>query len=171
MTQPTGVMWMPMPAVGCWIGWLGADAVFRVWVKSNHMNWPRSQIDSAQATILNPFHNMEYKIIKKIRQYTTWISGHSKHKSHSQSVQWPSHCLHQQWRHNPIQLHDVTIATQRTLLRARVNGNEIVLKSTDQHSNLSLFPYVQGLMHGCLIVFISRVIRWNCFGIAAYITK
>ena len=30
MTQPTGVMWVPMPAVGCWIGWLGADAVF--WV-------------------------------------------------------------------------------------------------------------------------------------------
>ena len=30
MTQPTGVMWVLVPAVGCWIGWLGADAVF--WV-------------------------------------------------------------------------------------------------------------------------------------------
>ena len=92
-------------------------------------------------------------------------SGHSRHKSHSQSVQCtrPSHCLRQQWRHNPIQLRDVTIATQRTLLRARVNGTEIVLKSRDRRSNLSLFLYVQGLMHGCLIVFISRVIRWNCF--------
>ena len=33
MAQPTGmtgVMWVLVPAVGCWIGWLGADAVF--WV-------------------------------------------------------------------------------------------------------------------------------------------
>ena len=92
-------------------------------------------------------------------------SGHSRHKSHSQSVQCtrPSHCLLQQWRHNPIQLCDVTIATQRTLLRMRVNGTEIVLKSTDRRPNLSLFLYAQGLMHKCLIVFISRVIRWNCF--------
>ena len=75
----------------------------------------------------------------------------------------PSHCQRQQWRHNPIQLRDVTIATQRTLLGAHVNGTEIVLKSTDWRSNISLFLYVQGLIHGCLIVFISRVIRWNCF--------
>ena len=54
----------------------------------------------------------------------------------------------------PFQLRDVTIATQRTLLQARVNGTEIVLKSTDRRSNLSLFLYVQGLIHGCLIVFI-----------------
>ena len=38
MTQPTGVMWVPMPAVGCWIGWLGADAVFWVWYwKPTHL--------------------------------------------------------------------------------------------------------------------------------------
>ena len=92
-------------------------------------------------------------------------SGHSRHKSHSQSVQCtrPSHCLRQQWRHNPIQLRDVTIATQRTLLWAHVNGTEIVLKSTDRCSNLSLFLYVQGLIHGCSIVCMSRVIRCNCF--------
>ena len=92
-------------------------------------------------------------------------SGHSRHKSHSQSVQWtrPSHCLCQQWRHNPIHIHDVIIATHRTLLRAHVNGTLIVLKFTDRHSNLSLFLYVQGLIHGCLIVCMSRVIRWNCF--------
>ena len=92
-------------------------------------------------------------------------SGYSRHKSHSQSIQCtrPSHCLRQQWRHNPIQLRDVTIATQRTLLRAHVNGTEIVLKTTDRRSNLSLFLYVQGLMHGCLKVFIWRVIRWNFF--------
>ena len=92
-------------------------------------------------------------------------SGHSRHKSHSQSVQCicPSHCLRQQWRHNPIQLRDVTTATQRTLLRAHVNGTEIGLKSTDRRSNSSLFLYAQGLIHGCLIMFISRIIRWNCF--------
>ena len=88
-------------------------------------------------------------------------SGHSWHKSHSQSVQCtrPGHCLSQQWRHNPIQLRDVTIATQRTLLRTHVNGAEIVLKSTDRRSNLSPFLYVQGLISGCLIVLTSRVIR------------
>ena len=92
-------------------------------------------------------------------------SGHSRHKSHSQSVQCtrPSHCLHQRWRHNPIQLPDVTIATQRTLLRGHVNGTKIILKSMDPHSNLSWFLYVQGLIHAYLIVFISRVIRLNCF--------
>ena len=92
-------------------------------------------------------------------------SGHSRYKSHSQPVQCtrPSHCQRQQWRHNPIQLCDVTIATQITLLGAHVNGTEIVLKSTDRHPNISLFLYVQGLIHECLIVFISRVIRWNCF--------
>ena len=92
-------------------------------------------------------------------------SGHSRLSSHYQSAQCthPSHRLRQQWRHNPIQLRDVTIATQRMLMRARVNGTEIVLKSTDRSSKLSLFRYVQMLMHGCLIVFISRVIRWNCF--------
>ena len=92
-------------------------------------------------------------------------SGHSRHKSHSQPVQCtrPSYCQRQQWRHNPIQLRDVTIATQRTLLGAHVNGTEIVLKSTDRRSNISVFLHVQGLIHGCLIVFISRVIRWNCF--------
>ena len=92
-------------------------------------------------------------------------SGHSRHKSHSQSMQCtrPSHCLRQQWRHNPIQLRDVTIATQRTLLWAHANGTDIVLESTDRRSNISLFLYVHGLIHGCLIVFISRVIRLNWF--------
>ena len=125
-----------------------------------------SDLHNAWATILNPFDNMEYNIIKKIRQKNDVNrSGHSRHKSHSQSVQCtrPSHCLRQQWRHNPIQHRDVTIATQRTLLRAHVNGTQIVLKSTDRRSNLSLFLYIQGLIHGCLIVFLSRVIRWNCF--------
>ena len=34
-----------------------------------------SDLHNARATILNPFYNMEYKIIKKIRQNTTWIEA------------------------------------------------------------------------------------------------
>ena len=94
----------------------------RVQGRSQGTTLSASDLHNARATILNPFYNMEYKIIKKTK-YDVNRSGHSRHKSHSQSVQCtrPSHCLRQQWRHNPIQLRDVTIATQRTLLRVRVN--------------------------------------------------
>ena len=51
--------------------------------------------------------------------------------NHSNPFNKGTHCLCQQWRHNPIQLRDVTIAIQRTLLRVHVNGTEIVLKSTE----------------------------------------
>ena len=34
-----------------------------------------SDLHNARATILNPFYNMEYEIIKKIRQNTTWIEA------------------------------------------------------------------------------------------------
>ena len=34
-----------------------------------------SDLHNARATIFNPFYNMEYKIIKKIRQNTTWIEA------------------------------------------------------------------------------------------------
>ena len=34
-----------------------------------------SDLHNARATILNPFYNMEYKIIKKIKQNTTWIEA------------------------------------------------------------------------------------------------
>ena len=138
----------------------------RVQGRSQGTTLSASDIHNARATILNPFYNKEYKIIKKTRQNTAWIEADILgKKSHSQSVQCtrPSHCLRQQWRHNPIQLRDVTIATQRTLLRAHVNTTEIVLKSTDRRSNMFLFLNVQGLIRGCSIVFISRVIRWICF--------
>ena len=58
------------------------------------------------------------------------------------------------WTHNSI---------TRNVLRAHVYGTEIILKSTDRRSNLSIFLYVQGLIHGYLIVFTSMVIRLNCF--------
>ena len=124
----------------------------RVQGRSQGTTLSASDFHNARATILNPFYNMEYKMIKeKKTKYGVNRSGHSRQKSHSQSVQCtrPSHCLRQQWRHNPIELRDVTIATQRTLLRAHVNTTKIVLKSTDRRSNMSLFLYVQGLIHGC----------------------
>ena len=34
-----------------------------------------SDLHNARATILNPFYNMDYKIIKKIRQNTAWIEA------------------------------------------------------------------------------------------------
>ena len=34
-----------------------------------------SDLHNARATILNPFYNMEYKIIEKIRQNTAWIEA------------------------------------------------------------------------------------------------
>ena len=34
-----------------------------------------SDLHNARATILNPFYNMEYKMIKKIRLSTTWIEA------------------------------------------------------------------------------------------------
>ena len=34
-----------------------------------------SQSHNARATILNPFYNMEYKIITKISQNTAWIEA------------------------------------------------------------------------------------------------
>ena len=112
-----------------------------------------SDLHNARATILNPFYNMEYKIIKKIRQNTAWIEADILAKNltpnRCNARVRPSHCLRQQWRHNPNQLRDVTIATQRTLLRARANTTKIVLKSPDRRSNMSLFLYVQGLIHGC----------------------
>ena len=124
----------------------------RVQGRSQGTTLSASDLHNARETILNPFYNMDYKIIKKIRQNTAWIEADIlAKKSHSQSVQCtrPSHCLRRQWRHNPIQLRDVTIATQRTLLRAHVNTTKIVLKSPDRRSNMSLFLYVQGLIHGC----------------------
>ena len=117
-----------------------------------------SDLHNARATILNSFYDIEYEISKKIRQNTTWIEAYILGITLN-----PSQCLRQQWRHNPIHLCDVTVATQRMLLRRHVNGTEIVLKSTDRGSNFSLFLYVQGLILRCLIVFISRVIRLNCF--------
>ena len=127
----------------------------RVQERSQGTTLSASDIHNARATILNPFYNMEYKIIKKIRQNMAWIEAAilgrklTPNWCNALAPAIALHCLRQQWRHNPIQRCDFTIATQGTLLRAHVNTTEIVLKSTDRRSNMSLFLYVQGLIHGC----------------------
>ena len=115
-------------------------------------------INNARVTILNAFFNMEFKMIKQIRQNKTWI------KADIPFIHLTSVCI----MHSPQPAtvyvsNDVPIVTQRTLLRARVNRIEIVLKSTDRSSKITLFLPVQGLNHGCLTVFMSRAIRRNCF--------
>ena len=132
----------------------------RRWVQGRSQSTTPSASDlhNARATTLNSFHNMEYKIIKEIRQNTTWIEADilsinltaNRHNALAPAIVYVSN--------------DVTIATQRTLLWAHVNETKIAVKSTDRRSNLSPFLYVQRLIHGCLIVFIYiKVIRWNCF--------
>ena len=34
-----------------------------------------SDLNNARATVLNPFYNMEYKMIKKISQNMTWVEA------------------------------------------------------------------------------------------------
>ena len=47
----------------------------RVQGRSQGTTLSASDLHNARATILNPFYNVEYKIIKKIRQNTTWIEA------------------------------------------------------------------------------------------------
>ena len=47
----------------------------RVQGRSQGTTLSASDLHNARATILNPFYNMEYKIIKKMRQNTTWIEA------------------------------------------------------------------------------------------------
>ena len=118
-----------------------------------------SDLHNARATILNPVYGMVYKIFKKITQNKTWIEAAIPYINLTPdryNALASRRCLLHQWRHNPSQPHDVTIATQITLLRTHVNGTEIVLKSTDRRSKMTLFLDVQGLNHGCLTGFISR---------------
>ena len=47
----------------------------RVQGRSQGTTLSASDLHNARATILNPFYDMEYKIIKKIRQNTAWIEA------------------------------------------------------------------------------------------------
>ena len=72
-------------------------------------------------------------MIKKIRQNKTWIEADNPYINLIPD------------RYNALDpaivyvSNDVTIAAQRTLLRARVNRTEIVLKSTDWRLYITLF--------------------------------
>ena len=73
-----------------------------------------SDLHNARATILNPFYKMEYRIIKKTRQNTTWIEEDIL--GINLTPNWYNALapamVYVNRRHNPIQLRDVTIATQ-----------------------------------------------------------
>ena len=88
-----------------------------------------SDLHNARATILNPFYNMEYKMIQKIRQNKTWIEA-------------------------DIPCINLTANRYIALTSAIVYAsNDVttpfnpVLKSTDRRSNITIFLHVQGLNH------------------------
>ena len=97
-----------------------------------------SDLHNAPATILNLFYNMEYDMIRKIRQHTTWIGADilginltpNWYNALAPAIVYVSNDVTA-----PIKLHDVTIATQRMLPRAHWNGSEIILKSTDWYND------------------------------------
>ena len=53
----------------------GTQGCRRVQGRSQGTTLSASDLHNARATILNPFYNMEYKIIKKIRQNTAWMEA------------------------------------------------------------------------------------------------
>ena len=97
----------------------------RMWAqgRSQGTTLSASYLHNAQATIHDPFYNMEYKTIKKIWQNK---SGHSINKSYSQWVQCtrPNHCLRQQWRDNSSQFHDVTNKYYTNIKNIATSGRE-----------------------------------------------
>ena len=122
-----------------------------------HATLSASDLRNARTTIRIPFYNMEYKIIKKRRQNDTQFLlpigiRHSLQPLSTSPVMSQSQST--TWRHN---------SNTKTLLRVHVNVTEIVLKSTDRRSNITVFLHVRGLNHRCMTMFISRVIRCNCF--------
>ena len=149
---------------GLCLGWRPCTSHRRVQGCSQGTTLSASDLHNAQATILNPFYNMEYKIIKKIRLNTVWIEADIL------GINSPIPTMHSP---QPLSMSAMTSQSHSTLWCHNSNTNNVSviacewdrnrLKSMDRCSNLSLFLYVQGLIHECLIVFIWRVIRWNYF--------
>ena len=85
----------------------------------------------AQATVLNPFYNLEYKIIKKTRQTKTWIEVNisctnltpNRYNSFAPAIAYLSNDVTISGNFMTSQMN--TIAMQRTSLRALVNGFEV----------------------------------------------
>ena len=121
-------------------------------------------LHNPRATIRHTLYHMIYRIITKMTKRGANRGGYSMHKSHSN--RYNALALAIVYISNPRQINDFTNANlinTKTYLWARVNGTEIVLKSTDRHSAIYLSRYVQGLFHRCLTVLISKVIGWICF--------
>ena len=86
---------------------------------------------------------MKYNKIKKIKRNKTWtkVDIPSINLSPDRCTKLSLEpCQRKKWGHNPIQLHDVTTATYRALLRTRVNGTEIVFKSALKNNYISSGP-------------------------------
>ena len=61
--------------LGLCLGYVPALAYGSCRVSDQGTTLRASDLHNARATILNPFYNMEYEIIKKIRQNTAWIEA------------------------------------------------------------------------------------------------
>ena len=122
---------------GMCLGWRLCTSHMLVQGRSQGITLSASDLHNKWATILNPFYNMEYRIIKKIRPNTKWIKWDilgmnltpSQYNALAPAIVYVS---------NDVTIRGVTIATQRTLLQAHVKGTKIVLKSTVRRSNLSI---------------------------------
>ena len=110
----------------------------------------RDDLHNARATILNSCYNKKYRIINEIRQNDIWIEPDipcinltpNRYNVPATAIVYVSNDVI-----IPINLMTSQInteATQKILMRARVNSTEIVLKYTDRHSNIIPFLHVQG---------------------------
>ena len=128
-----------------------------------------SDLHNVWENILNPFYNMEYKMIKKIRQTKTWIEADipsrnltlDQYNALALTIVYVSNDV--TIPVNSITSQMNTIATQRILQQVHLNEIEIVLKSMEWRSNITILLAVQRLNHWCLTVFMLRLIRWDFF--------
>ena len=72
--------WLPLHCgdqrhAGLCLGWRPCTSRRRVQGRSQGTTLSASDFHNARATILNPFYNMEFKMIKKIRQNMTGIEA------------------------------------------------------------------------------------------------
>ena len=100
-----------------------------------------SDLHNARATILNPFYNMECKIIKKIRQNTTWIKADilginltpNQYNAHSPQPLSTSAMMSQShstlWRHNSNTKNVTASAREWNRNRFEIYGSALKLIS------------------------------------------
>ena len=100
----------------------------RVQGRSQGTTLSASGLHNARATILNPFYNMEYKIIEKIKQNTMWIEADilginlTPTAMTSQSHSTP-------WRHNSNTKNVTTSAREWDRNRFEIYGSALELIS------------------------------------------